>query len=270
MIKSFQLCGNMMVKNCFSSKFFYEPGLNNHKVKQIGLKCTNIRSLPRELSYPINKDESWHNKYDFIMIPNQSSLTDFDQIENIHLQISKELNENNNDEQISRSLTDLTLNSQKSDNLVDRFPSLPTMHESSLPSISSRNHNHDGIHLFVNSQSNYDDHLTLTTDRSQQSHLPDPILRLRTVIGLTNGKNLLWTQDGNYILYSSNAIVIQMNVDTQQQWFFIGHTDKVSAIAFNGNCSLLATIQAGPDGKKFSIVFQIFFIYFRYSSFMEI
>jgi hypothetical protein len=40
-----------------------------------------------------------------------------------------------------------------------------------------------------------------------------------------------------------------MHIDTQQQCFFIGHTDKVSAIAFNGNSSLLATTQAGPDGR---------------------
>jgi hypothetical protein len=146
------------------------------------------------------------------------------------------------------------------------------MHESSLPSVSSQNNN-DGIHLFVNPQSNSD--LELPTDRSQQSHLPDPLLRLRTVIGLGNGTsnctNLLWTQDGNYILYPSNAIVVQMHVETQQQLFFIGHTDKVSAIAFNGNSSLLATIQAGPNGKrrKQNRSIRLFFFNLRYSSFME-
>ncbi len=112
MIKSFQLCGNMMVKNCFSSQFFYEPGLSNHKAKQNGLKCTNIRSLPRELSYPLGKDESWHNKYDFIMIPNPSPLTDQNYNETVRLQTPRDLNKN--DEQISRSLTDLTLNTQRS------------------------------------------------------------------------------------------------------------------------------------------------------------
>jgi len=74
---------------------------------------------------------------------------------------------------------------------------------------------------------------------------------LRTVIGLSNDfPNLLWTQDGNYVLYPSNAIVVQMHVETQQQWFFIGHTDKISAMAFNSNSSLLATIQTGPMGKQ--------------------
>lgn len=68
MIKSFQLCGNMMVKNCFSSKYFYEPGLSNPKLQRNG-----IRAFPRELAYPISKNESWHEKYDFIMVPSSSS-----------------------------------------------------------------------------------------------------------------------------------------------------------------------------------------------------
>lgn len=239
MIKSFQLCGNMMVKNCFSSQFFYEPSFSNHKAKQKGLKCTNIRTLPRELSYPLGKDEVWHNKYDFLMIPTQSSSTDYDQIDSVHLQTPRE-------EQISQSLTDITLNSHRS----DHFPTLPTMYEPSLPSVSSRiNDNSKGIHLFVNPQT-IDENSNIDTDRSQQSYSANSMLRLRTVIGLTNGKNLLWTQDGNYVVYSSNAIVIQMNVETQQQDFFIGHTDKVSAIAFNGNSSLLATIQTGSNGKQ--------------------
>jgi len=105
----------------------------------------------------------------------------------------------------------------------------------------------------ITDDSNYD--LALTTDHSHPSHLstllPDPILRLQTVIGLNNNlNNLLWTQDGNYILYSSSSIVIQMHIETQQQWFFIGHTDKISAIAFNNNSSLLATIQTGSNGKN--------------------
>ncbi|CAF5229676.1 unnamed protein product, partial [Rotaria magnacalcarata] len=86
----------------------------------------------------------------------------------------------------------------------------------------------DGIHLFVNPNNGF----PLTTDRSQSSHLPDSILRLRIVISLGNFTNLLWTRDENYIVYSSNEIVIQI------------------AIAFNGNSSLLATTQSEPNDKK--------------------
>ncbi|CAF1001384.1 unnamed protein product [Adineta steineri] len=292
MIKLFQLSGNMLVKNCFSSQFLYEPGIDNDTAKRTGLTRAGICSLPRELSYPITKGESWHDRYDFIMFPNSSSLMGknqnepFDKVGNVRLPTPRKFetdNENYNqiedDEispltvqttlvngQINRSVTDFAhithrsaslgdnqLNWRTYDNPIENFPSLPI-----LP---HNNNNNDGIHLFINPQtipssssiiddSNYD--LALTTEHSQQSHLktllPDPILRLRTVIGLDNEfSNLLWTQDGNYILYSSNALVVQMHVETQQQWFFIGHTDRISAMAYNHNSSLLATIQTGQN-----------------------
>lgn len=102
---------------------------------------------------------------------------------------------------------------------------------------------------------NCDSDLVSKIDHSKNSDnlstlLPNPILRLHNVIGLTNGfHNFLWTQDGNYILYAANAIVVQMHIETQQQWFFIGHTDKINSIALNSNSLLLASIQTGPNGK---------------------
>ena len=252
MIKSIQLCGNLMVKNCFSSQYLYEPGaINHHTAKQSGLKCTSLRSLPRELSFPVNKGESWHEKYDFIQIPHPTTEKES------HPRSPTPVEENPPSQSLtSRSLTDIS-----------------RIH-SPLPDsqLSSRQHD-DGVHLFVHppsipatqsihDDSNYD--LALNTDRS---HLPNnPILRLRTIIGLGTSnrgcRDLLWTQDGTYVLYPSNAIVVQMQIETQQQWFFIGHTDKVSAIAFNGNSSLLATTQAGPNGNidcKENIFYSNFF-----------
>ena len=73
----------------------------------------------------------------------------------------------------------------------------------------------------------------------------------------TDYTNLLWTPDDNYVLYSSNALIVQMHIETRQQWFFIGHTDKISAIAFNHQLSLLATIQTGSNGKK--LIFKAFY-----------
>ena len=102
MIKSFQLCGNMFVKNCFSSQFLYEPGIDNDTAKRTGLTRAGIRALPHELSYPIGKSESWHDKYDFIMFPNISSLMDknpcepFDKVGNVCLPTPRKLNFNNN------------------------------------------------------------------------------------------------------------------------------------------------------------------------------
>jgi hypothetical protein len=140
MIKSFQLCGNMMVKNCFSSQFLYEPGIDNDTAKRTGLIRAGIHSLPRELSYPMDKSESWHDRYDFIMFPNTSSLKSknqnepFDKVGNVRLPTPRKLNSNkqntnqiDDDEQvlltaqttlvngqISRSMTDLAHITQRS------------------------------------------------------------------------------------------------------------------------------------------------------------
>lgn len=267
MIKSIQLCGNMLVKNCFSSKFLYEPASMNHTAKQAGLKCTGMRALPRELSFPLNKGESWHEKYDFIMIPHPTST---EKNPSVRIQTPSEINgsahddESISNQQTSRSLTDVSqMVTQRSNISIDqqsfpeRFSSLP-----SIPEISHRSSN-DGIHLFVKPQSvqsnnSMHDDLSLGTSRSQMSNLErnssvEPLLRLRTIIGLGSEQsfpsNFIWTNDGNYLLYPTNAIVVQMHLETRQQSFFIGHTDKVSGIAFNGNSSLLATTQTGPDGN---------------------
>ncbi len=140
MIKLFQLSGNMLVKNCFSSQFLYEPGIDNDTARRTGLTHAGICSLPRELSYPIGKGESWHDKYDFIIFPNTSSLMGknqnepFDKVGNVRLPTPRKLNPNNensneieNNEilpltaqttlvngQISRSITDLAHITQRS------------------------------------------------------------------------------------------------------------------------------------------------------------
>ena len=92
--------------------------------------------------------------------------------------------------------------------------------------------------------------MSVTPESRRTSSLPDPILRLRAAIGLNlQCRNLLWTRDDNYVLFSSDAIVVQMHIDSQQQWFFTGHTDKVSGMALASTMNVLATIQTGQHGK---------------------
>uniref|UniRef100_A0A3Q2Y4U8 WD repeat-containing protein 90 n=1 Tax=Hippocampus comes TaxID=109280 RepID=A0A3Q2Y4U8_HIPCM len=55
----------------------------------------------------------------------------------------------------------------------------------------------------------------------------------------------LWTMSGDSVVYPCHAIVVSMKIDSNEQRFFIGHTDKVSALAFNGNTTLLASAQSG-------------------------
>uniref|UniRef100_A0A8B9Q1W1 WD repeat-containing protein 90 n=1 Tax=Apteryx owenii TaxID=8824 RepID=A0A8B9Q1W1_APTOW len=56
----------------------------------------------------------------------------------------------------------------------------------------------------------------------------------------------LWTQNNSAVVYPCHAVIVTMQIQTGEQRFFVGHTDKVSALAFNGNSTLLASAQTGP------------------------
>ncbi|XP_055991072.1 WD repeat-containing protein 90 [Sorex fumeus] len=78
------------------------------------------------------------------------------------------------------------------------------------------------------------------------SFLPDPILRLKGVIGFggPSAKWALWTRDGASVLYPCHAVIVLLHVQTREQRFFLGHTDEVSALALDGRSRLLASAQA--------------------------
>jgi hypothetical protein len=80
----------------------------------------------------------------------------------------------------------------------------------------------------------------------------------------------LWTKDGAAVVYPCHAVIVALRVDTGEQRFFLGHTDKVgvtwaqgvytcrpctippyvppqvSALALDGRSLLLASAQAQP------------------------
>ncbi|KAF7708050.1 hypothetical protein HF521_017107 [Silurus meridionalis] len=76
---------------------------------------------------------------------------------------------------------------------------------------------------------------------------PDPILKLSRIIGFGGAtvRHVMWARDGEDVVYPCHAIIISMNVSSGQQRFFIGHTDKVSALALDSGSSLLASAQTG-------------------------
>ncbi|XP_070846624.1 WD repeat-containing protein 90 [Chaetodon trifascialis] len=90
-------------------------------------------------------------------------------------------------------------------------------------------------------------HLLSSKETRQQQLLPDPILRLKRIVGFGGAttKCALWTKSGDAVVYPCHAIIVSLKISSRQQRFFIGHTDKVSALAFNGNTTLLASAQTG-------------------------
>eukprot|EP00794_Sanderia_malayensis_P008706 gene8706-9635_t len=78
---------------------------------------------------------------------------------------------------------------------------------------------------------------------------PDPILKLAQIVGFggANTKTLLWTRDNAELVYPCHSAIVSLNVETEKQSFLLGHNEKVSALAFNGNTTLLASVQTGED-----------------------
>ncbi|KAL0984331.1 hypothetical protein UPYG_G00140070 [Umbra pygmaea] len=124
-----------------------------------------------------------------------------------------------------------------------------------------------GVHVYAHTEDDIDNHredsdveivctsisrpVCLSTARESKQRMlhPDPILRLRRVIGFGGAttKCALWTKSGHAVVYPCHAIIVSMEIESGQQRFFIGHTDKVSALAFSGNSTMLASAQTGSQ-----------------------
>ncbi|XP_047466070.1 WD repeat-containing protein 90 [Mugil cephalus] len=124
-----------------------------------------------------------------------------------------------------------------------------------------------GVHVYVHPEDDFGKHddeseeeilitpiprpvsLSSSKETKQRKLLPDPMLRLSRIIGFGGAttKYALWTKSGDEVVYPCHAIIVSMNISSNQQRFFIGHTDKVSALAFNGNTTLLASAQTGNN-----------------------
>ncbi|KAM3592554.1 uncharacterized protein V6R79_021158 [Siganus canaliculatus] len=119
-----------------------------------------------------------------------------------------------------------------------------------------------GVHVYVHPEESFSEHGEGSDEEFDGSHrvhlspsrgarpqklLPDPILRLSRIIGFGGAttKHALWTRSGDAVVYPCHAIIVSMKVSSNHQRFFIGHTDKISALAFNGSTTLLASAQTG-------------------------
>jgi WD40 repeat protein len=79
----------------------------------------------------------------------------------------------------------------------------------------------------------------------------DPIMNMDYVIGYT-GRGLKWcpNKDDKSIVYASGGLLVIMNVKTNKQRFFMGHTDLVTCFAFSMDGTLIAS---GQDTTKIMV-----------------
>ena len=72
-VRGYKLCANLLIKNVVTSDFLYEPG-----VSHVEARLRGGSAVPRELAYPCEKYDNWHQLYDYISFPSESFRKPFD------------------------------------------------------------------------------------------------------------------------------------------------------------------------------------------------
>uniref|UniRef100_H2ZR22 CFA20 domain-containing protein n=1 Tax=Ciona savignyi TaxID=51511 RepID=H2ZR22_CIOSA len=256
-IKNLRICANILIKNCFTSDISYDPRISVDQARLLGITSVdeNAAPMPRDMNFFLPKSKEWDDCYDIVRFPLDTPTTPvlpFDAIRRSDTPLDAK----------RRGDGPLTSTQRK-------ISAMKTKHSNSSPGIISNpsvtmvESSHGDVHVFANKP---DIRLKLTNqnsefERSNQNEVlqPDPILKLRKVIGFGGQKNKsLWhpgssLHGGNdIIVYACNSVIVAMETATGHQHFFIGHTEDVSAIAFNkmqgaAPC-ILASAQSGAGG----------------------
>uniref|UniRef100_A0A670K2Y4 WD repeat-containing protein 90 n=1 Tax=Podarcis muralis TaxID=64176 RepID=A0A670K2Y4_PODMU len=248
-LKSVKLCSNLLVKNLFTSDLLFDPGVTSSEAHQSKLATQGISPMPREMTFPVPKGENWHDLYDYVRFPSDGSKMPFDSIQ------KGTLNPAGNGSSSSQDKihpTQTILCQMRVDVSKTSTTGVANVLPSRYSPINSSKHGQWSGMMGVAVQQ----HLERTTlanpvlkDATSHDHylLPDPILKLKRVIGFGGFSTrwALWAANGSVVVYPCHALIIAIALDTGKQRFFAGHTDKVAALAFNGNSTLLASAQIG-------------------------
>ncbi|XP_048188254.1 WD repeat-containing protein 90 isoform X2 [Perognathus longimembris pacificus] len=266
-LKSVRLCASLLVRNLYTSDLCFDPAVTITEARRAKLSVTPI---PREMAFPVPKGESWHDHYVHIrgLLKTSGKIQkDSSPPEAVFLGSAPQL-------VYPMAFSKLV---QDSMSPVAQIPTAPCQAPSVprlLPEVSLSNkhlkeysvgdlctHGRDsstwvqatdvhtvvcGGHVLAHKSAGVP--VALQNAGSYKHFLPDPILRLKGVIGFGghSTKWALWTKDGAAVVYPCHAIIVVLSVDTGEQRFFLGHTDKVSALALDRSNSLLASAQAQP------------------------
>ncbi|XP_041262484.1 WD repeat-containing protein 90 isoform X5 [Onychostruthus taczanowskii] len=278
-LRGVKLCCNLLVRNLCTSDLLFEPGVTFTKARLGDLSCRGVAPMPRELAFPVPKGEKWHDLYDYIRFPSEGAKL-------LHDSIQKSFPHPVAGDQVleepghpptrlvtrSGAVCDLShvqqISSPKA--VPRRCPaitkSIPEVHlavpgplgavPAGDPVLEEKKKLHSagdtrqplplsdgGIHVYAHQRRG---RTTRAVPGSEEGLVPDPILKLRTIIGFggCSTKWALWTQDSTAVVYPCHAVIVALLLKTGEQRFFLGHTDKVAALAFGGSSTVLASAQA--------------------------
>ncbi|XP_044090033.1 WD repeat-containing protein 90 isoform X4 [Neovison vison] len=270
-LKSVRLCASQLVKSLYTSDLCFEPAVSTAEARQAKL---SVVPVPREMAFPVPKGESWYDHYVHIRFPRDSfsassklvqessSPPEADFLGRAPQVLSHPVAFGNplQDRVPSvvqvfgpiaapsepRPLPEVNVFCERSELPSVNGPSDCSQEPSARPEVTGKHAAGRGVHVPTPER-------TVVSVAPEgvavhESLLPDPVLRLKGVIGFGGHttKWALWTKDGAAVVYPCHAAIVVLHVDTREQRCFLGHTDKVSALALDGSGLLLASAQARP------------------------
>ncbi|KAB1251813.1 WD repeat-containing protein 90 [Camelus dromedarius] len=264
-LKSIRLCANLLVRNLYTSDLCFDPAVTIAEARRAKLPVTPV---PREMAFPVPKGERWHDHYIHIrpvctllselcgpfcivvlpghvlqLLPRPVAFSKQVQ-DSVSLKVQKlGPTASRWAPSAPRPLPEVNLSCECSEVSSVGGPSGHC--QEPFPWVDKRAAG-DSIHISAHKPAV--EPAAPEHTASQESFLPDPVLRLKGVIGFGgySTKWALWTRDGAAVVYPCHAVIVILHVDTREQRLFLGHTDKVSALALDGSGSLLASAQARP------------------------
>ncbi|KFR16439.1 WD repeat-containing protein 90, partial [Opisthocomus hoazin] len=282
-LRSVKLCSNLLVKNLCTSDLVFDPAVTFSEARQADLARRGVAPMPREMAFPVPKGENWHDLYHYIRFPAEGSKLLHDSIQKscpgpAAARSSCHPGGQASEDPIRQLPQPVTLTKAVRfalPQMPHRRPvtakSIPEVHLTApgtpraVPAADKELERNQrprsagdagqsrslavgdgGIHVYAHQMSERT--IRAVHAGSEEGLLPDPILKLRMIIGFggCSTKWALWTHDNAAVVYPCHAVIVTLQIQTGEQRFFTGHTDKVSALAFNGNSTLLASVQPGP------------------------
>ncbi|XP_077130322.1 WD repeat-containing protein 90 isoform X3 [Ranitomeya variabilis] len=285
-LRTVKLCSNLLVKNLVTSDLVFNPEVTYHEARQSKALQNGFAPMPREMAFPVPKGEKWQDLYDFIRFPSDASKLPYDSIQKGETPsptpgappIRSPARQRPRSVTLSKPVQDRVSLIQQitTPRPLPRFApvqveSIPERHlsvhgrprEETEGGSSAGEEDDGGIHVYASRGQNLTVHrhpdtekvahitshrpAPLSADPGGRKLLPDPILKLKKIIGFggCTERCALWTGCGGSVVFPCHAVIVVLDVRSGDQRFFLGHTDKVSALAFNGSCSFLASAQTG-------------------------
>ncbi|XP_077840910.1 WD repeat-containing protein 90 isoform X14 [Macaca mulatta] len=269
-LKSVRLCASLLVRNLYTSDLCFEPAISGAPWAKLP-----VTPMPREMAFPVPKGESWHDRYVHVRFPSDSLKVPSKPMEKsgsppeavllgpgphplpcpvasskpVRFSVSPVVQTpsptaSSQAPLAPRPFPEVSLSQERSEASNADGPRFHSLEPWARVKASDVHTAAAGTHVLTHESTEVP--VAFEDAGSCKRFLPDPILRLKGVIGFGghSTRQALWTPDGTAVVYPCHAVIVVLLVDTGEQRFFLGHTDKVSALALDGSGSLLASAQA--------------------------